>query len=196
MFNESITQKKGNPMDFKKLSVMMLVSVVMMPQVCFGLVGSRVNVTHNIAVGELFDGSGNAIVQASVGAIGSNPNTWTVTTLNDGFSTTNNQTPRLYTSVAGDVVVVWIFTDSNQVAQLCAATLLSGETTWHIANVSQSVGSAVFGDGFVSINNAGDALIVWSAQDLISGNTVILGSTTNLFNDPIVWSAPFVILQS
>lgn len=182
-------------MDFKKLSVMMLVSVMMMPQVSFGLVGSRVNGDHNVAVGELLDSSSNSIIQASVGAIGSNPNTWAVTTLNDGFSTSGNSSPQLFTSAAGDVVVTWIYTDVNDVSQLAAATLLSGETTWDIVNVSQSVGTAYFGDSKVSINQNGDALIVWSAQDLISGATVILGSTTNIYDSNFEWSAPFVVLQ-
>lgn len=182
-------------MDFKKLSLSLLVSVAMVPHMSFALVGSETNTSHYVAVGELLDSQYNNIIQASVGEIGENTNTWTVTTLNDGFTVGNCQNPRLFANSAGDVIVLWVFTDSNGVAQLCASTLLAGESDWNSVNVSQSVGSAVFADGQVSINQAGDALIVWSAFDLITGATVILGSTTNIFEEDFEWSAPFVIAQ-
>lgn len=178
------------------IKVMLSLSLLCVSHASFG-VGCRISQTGAapliVAAGDMTDSQGNQIIQAKIGTLDVDPSLWQLTTLSASLSASFNQGTRVYKNNNGDVVVLWSYIDQYYNNQVAAALLVDDGPTWHVANISQSLGSA-YTDYEAHVDENGDIMAVWTAYDTISGNNVVVGATVQVATST-VWSNPFVILK-
>lgn len=109
------------------------------------------------------------------------------------INTATNSGSRVYVNGSNDILVVWMYVDDLSIAQIAAAVYLNDTQAWYASNISQSMGSA-YSDYSGSIDDNGDAFVIWTSYNSFSNLNVILGATAML-GTSTVWSDPFVILE-
>lgn len=154
----------------------------------------KVTTSQVIIVSQMRDVNDNLVIQARVGAIGSDPSTWISTVISDAVSVTNNGVPTLTSNSVGDIIVTWTYLTNAGIGYVAAAILLHDTTTWYTATISDTNGSAQFADQLASLNSNGNALVTWTAYHADTNNNIVMGATA-LLSTSTVWSAPFEILN-
>jgi len=180
----------------KKINLMAILSCCIITVLCArnpGFSDSKVTSNQVITVSQVRDVYDNLIIQAVVGAVGSDPATWMATTLSDGVSAINNSAPSIAANALGDIVVTWMYIDSVGVSQIAASILFHGTTIWYSATVSNGRGSASYADQVGSLNANGNAIVTWTAYRPETNTNEVLGVTA-LLSTSTIWSAPFVIV--
>lgn len=139
-----------------------------------------------ISVWSIFDANNLPLIQSSILPVGGS---WsTPYTISYDISTNlYNDKPMLYSNNNGDVLLVWQYLDLNNYnSYVATAILLAGTTTWNTAVVSTGAENVNY-DAKGSLNDSGNAAVMWSA--VIGSDSQIRVSSTTI-NSPPVWSSP------
>ena len=146
--------------------------------------------TRIMAVTDVADSFGNSIIQATIGASGSSPNTWISTNISASISTTNNYNPRIFVNSAGDFIVLWGFLDPfTGNPELACASLLDASLVWQLFNVSQASGAVESNNYVAAFDNTTNVIIGWSPT--IANSIEAFVATLNLNTN--VLTAPYMI---
>ncbi len=156
--------------------------------------GSIVTPTQVVSVHLIPDTNFVQQVVATVGNIGSNPSTWTTTTLSTSLSSIENFIPQIIVNSQGNVLVVWGYLDSSSVGQIAASILLAGNITWSTSVISANITERSLDDFSVFLDDANNALIQWTAGDTSTNYTTVLAVSSVITTN--TWSDPFEIMTT
>lgn len=147
-----------------------------------------------VAVWTSMDSSSNTIVEAVVGTLASNPNTWTITDISFGLGALQYFNPHLFSNSAGDVVILFNFLDSSSNYGVAAAMLPAGTSTWNIQVITDSNDYSDYQDQKASIDSSGNVLATWTSYNSGISGYEIRGAITTI-GASTTWGSPFTIAQ-
>jgi hypothetical protein len=123
------------------------------------------------------------------GEFTSDPSTWTITPLSPTGTYLINR-PVLISNPAGDLIVAFAYYEPTFTYILLGAAMLpNGSSTWTFSQVSNSAVSVNQADQSGYISPAGQVVLQWSENDLVTDFQNIWTSTTTISASP-TWSTP------
>ena len=128
------------------------------------------------------DDGGNSIARAAYGIPTDSPSNWTGTMLSTGLNSLADNPPLINANVRGDVIVSWQFYNSiTGNFDVAVAVLENNTTAWNIAVVSDDTAeSAGFDDQKASIDENGNAFILWTSMDIATSVIQLRCAATNI----------------
>lgn len=170
--------------------IIIFIVPILVPHYSCSFIEIATSTTRIVAVRDVVDSFGNSVIQVTIGASGTNPNTWVSSTISGSLSATNNYNPRIFSNSAGDFIVLWGYLDPiTGNPELACASLLNFSIVWHVVNVSQSLGAVELNNYVAAFDNTTNVVIGWSAT--IANNLNAFVATLDLNTN--TWTPPFMI---